>query len=134
MPSVWSLTLLLVVNSRQMEETLGHDYFMSKAIQKYGGGEFFVPADCQFIKIDRFTGARLPDSAGGENVIAECFRPGEEPVFGITFDGGFAMAADLPLFEEVGGASARTVTTSTGSSATVGPRATFGSLSSGGLY
>ncbi len=107
--------------------------FMSKAIQKYGGGEFFVPADCQFIKIDRFTGARLPDSAGGENVIAECFRPGEEPVFGITFDGGFAMAADLPLFDEVPRA-ARQVTTSTGGTAQVGPRATFGSLSSGGLY
>ncbi len=107
--------------------------FMSEAIQKYGGGEFFVPADCQFIKIDRFTGARLPDSAGGENVIAECFRPGEEPVFGITFDGGFAMGSDLSLFDEVPRAS-RQVTTSTGSTATVGPRATFGSLSSGGLY
>ncbi len=107
--------------------------FMTQAIQKYGGGEFFVPADCQFIKIDRFTGARLPDSAGGENVIAECFRPGEEPVFGITFDGGFAMAADLPLFDEVPRA-ARQVTTSTGGTAQVGPRATFGSLSSGGLY
>ncbi len=107
--------------------------FMLSAIKSYGGGPFDVPVDCQFIKIDRFTGARLPDSAGGENVIAECFRPGEEPVFGITFDGGFAMAADLPLFDEVP-ASARRVTTSTGSTATVGPRASFGSLSSGGLY
>ena len=108
--------------------------FMREAIGLYGGGAFRVPDECQFIKIDRFSGARLPDIAQGDNVIAECFRPGEEPIFGITFDGGFAMAADLPLFEEVGGATARTVTTSTGSSATVGPRATFGSLSSGGLY
>jgi penicillin-binding protein 1A len=107
--------------------------FMSQAIQKYGGGKFNVPDDCQFIKIDRFSGARLPDSAGGDNVIAECFRPGEEPVFGITFDGGFGMAADLPLFDIVPRA-AREVTTSSGGTAKVGPKATFGSLSSGGLY
>ena len=107
--------------------------FMTEAIKKFGGGKFNVPADCQFIKIDRFSGARLPDSAGGDNVIAECFRPGEEPVFGITFDGGFGMAADLPLFDVVPRAT-RSVTTSTGGTATVGPKATFGSLSSGGLY
>ncbi len=107
--------------------------FMAEAIDQYGGGPFNVPADCQFIKIDRFSGARLPDSATGENVIAECFRPGEEPVFGITFDGGFAMSGDLPLVDEVPRQSS-TVTTSTGDSVTVAPRASFGSLSSGGLY
>jgi len=107
--------------------------FMGDAIQKYGGGAFNVPSDCQFQKIDRYSGAHLPDSASGDNVIAECFRPGEEPVFGITFDGGFAMAADLPLFDEVPQA-ARSVTTSTGGTAQVGPKASFGSLSSGGLY
>lgn len=107
--------------------------FMGEAIKKYGGGPFNVPADCQFIPIDRFTGARLPDGASGENVIAECFRPGEEPIFGIAYDGGFGMAADLPLFDEVP-RSARSVTTSTGGTATVGPKASFGSLSSGGLY
>ncbi len=107
--------------------------FMTQAIKKYGGGKFNVPADCQFIKIDRFTGARLPDGAGGDNVIAECFRPGEEPVFGITFDGGFGMAADLPLFDVVPRAT-RSVTTSTGGTAQVDPKASFGSLSSGGLY
>lgn len=107
--------------------------FMSEAIKQYGGGPFEAPAECQFIKIDRLSGARLPDSASGDNVIAECFRPGEEPVFGITFDGGFAMGGDLQLFEEVS-QQTRQVTTSTGQSTTVGPRATFGSLSSGGLY
>ncbi|WP_342075963.1 PBP1A family penicillin-binding protein [Yoonia sp. SS1-5] len=107
--------------------------FMSEAIDRYGGGRFKVPADCQFINIDRFSGARLPDAASGDNVIGECFRPGEEPLFGITFDGGFAMAADLPLFDEVP-RQGRQVTTSTGQSATVGPKATFGTLSSGGLY
>ena len=107
--------------------------FMSEAIEKLGSGPFDVPADCQFINIDRFSGARLPVGATGENVIGECFRPGEEPLFGIMFDGGFAMAADLPLFDEVP-RTQRQVTTSTGETATVGDKATFGTLSSGGLY
>lgn len=107
--------------------------FMTKAIEKYGGGQFKVPDNCQFINIDRFSGARLPDGSSGENVIAECFRAGEEPIFGIMFDGGFAMSADLPLFDEIQ-TSSRQVTTSSGETATVGPKASFGSLSSGGLY
>jgi penicillin-binding protein 1A len=107
--------------------------FMGAAIERFGGGAFAVPSQCRFINIDRFTGSRLPDGAAGDNVVAECFRDGEEPVFGIMFDGGFAMAADLPLVEEVRAAS-RNVTTATGDTATVGPRASFGTLSSGGLY
>jgi penicillin-binding protein 1A len=107
--------------------------FMRQAIQEFGGTAFAVPDDCQFINIDRFTGARLPDGASGSNVVAECFRDGEEPVFGITFDGGFEMAGDLPLVQELRAASTN-VTTATGDTATVGPKATFGSLSSGGLY
>ncbi|WP_420012107.1 penicillin-binding protein 1A [Tateyamaria sp.] len=107
--------------------------FMKEAIGKYGGGAFDVPEGGRFIKIDRFTGARLSDSASGPSVVAEYFRDGEEPIFGITFDGGFAMGSDLPLFEEAGG-GARQVTTSTGGQAVVGPKANFGTLSSGGLY
>ncbi|MEO0936855.1 MAG: PBP1A family penicillin-binding protein [Pseudomonadota bacterium] len=107
--------------------------FMSEAIKSYGGRAFRAPADCQFIKIDRFTGARLGDSASGDNVVQECFREGEEPIFGITFDGGFAMGADLPLFEQASSGGTQ-VTTSTGKKAVVGPKAGFGTLSSGGLY
>jgi len=107
--------------------------FMKEATKKYGGGDFDVPPGGFFLKIDRFTGARLSDDATGDNVVAEYFRDGEEPVFGIIFDGGFAMGADLPLFEEVG-VTSRQVTTSTGKKAVVGPKATFGTLSSGGLY
>ena len=107
--------------------------FMRSAIGRFGGGPFYVPPDCRFINIDRFTGARLPDSAAGNNVVAECFREGEEPVFGVTYDGGFEMGSDLPLVNEVR-ASSRNVTTSTGGTAVVGPRATFGTMSSGGLY
>ncbi|MEL6620017.1 MAG: PBP1A family penicillin-binding protein [Pseudomonadota bacterium] len=107
--------------------------FMREAINKYGGGAFAVPEACDFIKIDRFSGSRLSGDASGANVVAECFREGEEPIFGIAFDGGFAMGADLPLFEEAGGGG-RQVTTSTGKKAVVGPKANFGTLSSGGLY
>ncbi|MDW4497668.1 penicillin-binding protein 1A [Sulfitobacter sp. D35] len=108
--------------------------YMTEATKKYGGGPFEVPPGGHFIKIDRFTGARLSDEASGANVVAEYFRDGEEPLFGVTFDGGFAMGADLPLFEEVGSATGRQVITSTGRKATVGPKANYGTLSSGGLY
>ncbi len=108
--------------------------FMRTAINEYGGGSFRAPEECLFINIDRFTGARLPEGASGDNVVRECFREDEEPVFGITFDGGFAMAADLPLFDEVRPPAAVSVTTSTGETATINSNASFGSLSSGGLY
>ena len=107
--------------------------FMRDAIREYGGTAFRVPDECRFIRIDRFTGARLPDGATGSNVVAECFRDGEEPVFGITFDGGFAIAGDLPLFDEVR-SQIVTAPTSSGDTAQIGPRASFGTLSSGGLY
>ncbi|MDU8911290.1 PBP1A family penicillin-binding protein [Aestuariicoccus sp. MJ-SS9] len=107
--------------------------FMQKAVEKYGGGKFRVPEACQFIKIDRFTGARLSNDASGPNVVAECFREGEDPMFGIQFDGGFAMGGNFDLITPDGG-SARQVTTSTGRKGTVGPKASFGTLSSGGLY
>ena len=108
--------------------------FMTKATEKYGGGPFEVPEGGHFIKIDRFTGARLPDDASGEYVVAEYFRDGGEPIFGLAYDGGFAMGADLVLFEEVEQSGGRQVTTSTGGTAVVGPKATFGTVSSGGLY
>ncbi|MGY3436857.1 MULTISPECIES: penicillin-binding protein 1A [unclassified Marinovum] len=107
--------------------------FMSEAIKKHGGGKFRVPSDCEFIKIDRFSGARLNDGASGANVVNECFRQGEEPVFGIMFDGGFAMGSNFEVIAPSGGA-AKQVTTSTGKKAVVGPKASFGTLSSGGLY
>ncbi|OJI93759.1 penicillin-binding protein 1A [Planktotalea frisia] len=107
--------------------------FMKKATKKYGASKFRVPEGCQFIKIDRFSGARLSGGASGDNVVNECFREGEEPIFGVSFDGGFAMGSNLSLIRP-DGQVARQVTTSTGKKAGVGPRATFGTLSSGGLY
>ncbi len=109
--------------------------FMEKAVAKYGGGRFEIPPGGHFIKIDRVTGARLPDDASGEYVVAEYFRDGEEPVFGITFDGGFAMGANLPLFtDEQLGRSGRTVETATGETIVIPGQATAGEISSGGLY
>jgi penicillin-binding protein 1A len=107
---------------------------MKEATEKYGGGKFQVPEGGRFINIDRFTGARLSDGASGNNVVAEYFRDGEEPLFGIMFDGGFAMGADLPLYDEVVNSAPKRVTTSSGKSVTIGPKANFGTLSSGGLY
>ncbi|MEP1328726.1 PBP1A family penicillin-binding protein [Pseudophaeobacter sp.] len=107
--------------------------FMKVATEKFGGGPFDVPEGGHFIKIDRFTGARLPDSASGNYVVAEYFRDGAEPIFGLAFDGGFAMGSDLPLIEEVQ-QSGRQVTTSSGGTAVLGPKATFGTITSGGQY
>ncbi|MBO6896801.1 MAG: PBP1A family penicillin-binding protein [Shimia sp.] len=107
--------------------------FMKEAIKKYGGGKFRVPPGGHFIKIDRYTGARLDNDASGGNVVAEYFRDGEEPMFGIAYDGGFAMGSNLPLVEEVQSAG-RQVTTSSGGTGVVGPKADFGTVSSGGLY
>ncbi|MBU3259917.1 PBP1A family penicillin-binding protein [Roseovarius sp. PS-C2] len=108
--------------------------FMSEAIKKYGGGPFKVPPGGHFLKIDRFTGARLADDAQGDFVVAEYFRDGEEPVFGFNVTGGFAMGTDLELFQRGETEQVREVTTSTGRKAKVGGKASFGSLSSGGLY
>ena len=79
-------------------------------------------------------GANVLDGTGGEAVVAEYFRSGEEPLFGVMFDGGFAMGENLPLFEEVQPGQRQQVTTSTGDTVDVGPNANFGTLSSGGLY
>ena len=114
--------------------------FMQEAVEKYGAGEFEVPPGGRFIKIDRYTGQRLSDGATGENVVAEYFREGqgEAPVFGAgaMVDGGFAMSADLPLFRrgETDDRPAREVVTSTGERTRIAPKASFGSMSSGGLY
>ena len=107
--------------------------FMEKAVEKYGGGPFEVPEGGHFIKIDRFSGARLPDDATGDYVVAEFFRDGVDGFIDRVYDGGFAIGSDLPLFEEAQRAGVQ-VQTSTGQTITVGPKATQGDLSTGGLY
>jgi penicillin-binding protein 1A len=107
--------------------------YMQAATEKFGGGPFTVPEGGQFINIDRFTGARLPDEAEGDNVVAEYFRDGEEPVFGVAFDGGFAMGSNFERVDTEEQIS-REIQTSSGKSVTVVPKASIGTLSSGGLY
>ncbi len=115
--------------------------FMLEAVKKYGGGRFRVPEGGYFIKIDRDTGARLPDSATGANVVTEFFREGIEPIFGLAaiIDGGFSLGSDLPIFapgesydalqREDDGMGSLPEPSTTPS----GP-ASLGSVSTGGLY
>lgn len=108
--------------------------FMEQAVKKYGGTRFRVPPGGYFMNIDRHSGMRLPEGASGPNVIAEYFRNGDDPAFGIYFDGGFAMGSNLPLFGAGESDTGATVTTSSGNSVTIAPRASFGTVTSGGLY
>lgn len=110
--------------------------FMKKAIKLYGSSDFEVPPNTRFIKFDRFSGARLSPDATGPNVVAELFRMGEEPEYGVfsIIDGGFAMGEDLQLYGRDEGGNDTVVTTSTGEKKVIPKKATFGSLSSGGLY
>ena len=118
--------------------------FMSQAVREFGGGRFAVPPGGHFITIDRHTGERVPDGSGGD-VVAEYFRDGEEPVFGIgaLIDGGFAMGQSLPVFAP--GSDASGLVTHDGQDLNaqdetgagtiqVPAQASFGTLSAGGLY
>ena len=67
-------------------------------------------------------------------MVAEYFRDGEEPVFGLMYDGGFAMGSNLPLFPREGEIVDTRITTSTGEVRVIPKKADFGTLSSGGLY
>ncbi|EKD60697.1 MAG: hypothetical protein ACD_54C00604G0002 [uncultured bacterium] len=112
--------------------------FMKEVVKRRGGTKFKVPEGGYFVKIDRFSGARLAEDASGPNVISEYFREGEDSLIGIgtVVDGGFAMGSNLPLFSigETDGGGTDTVTTSDGQRKSVPKKADFGTLSSGGLY
>ncbi len=106
--------------------------FMQKAIELYGSSDFEVPLNAYFLKFDRITGALLSNDAVGDDIISELFREGEEPDSGTSvIDGGFAMGEDLQLYS---GPEDTEVVTSTGKKKIIPKDATFGSLSSGGLY
>ena len=112
--------------------------FMKTALKTHGNMRYKRPADTVLVKIDRFSGARVEDGASGDNVVAELFRSGEEPDFGLYgayIDGGFGMGADLLLFDRTATTSV-TIVDSDGNTTTeeVLAKPSFGSLSSGGLY
>ena len=110
--------------------------FMKDVVKRYGSSDFPVPPNTVFYKFDRYSGARLPDNAKGPDVVAELFHEGEEPdsgVYGII-DGGFAMGEDLKLFDRGESEVDQVVTTASGKTKKIPKKASFGSLSSGGLY
>lgn len=110
--------------------------FMKKAIETYGASEFKVPENTVFRKYDRYNGSRLPDDATGEYVVAELFRVGENALDGYAdiIDGGWGLGSDLLLFSRGQSDDDKTVKTSTGEVKTIPKKATFGSLTSGGIY
>ncbi len=114
--------------------------FMQKAVAEYGGRKFRVPPGGYWVKIDRFSGARLPDDATGDNVISEYFRDGVVPDWSLenVVDGGFAAGTDFPLVEEVAAKrrneGAKAVTTSTGKQVVIPKKADTQTITGGGLY
>ncbi len=107
--------------------------FMEKAVAKYGAGKFKVPPGGYFINIDRYTGARLPDGASGDNVVAEYFRDGEDPNFGLMYDGGFAMGSDLDLYSAGEGEQIIEIQTPTGGVGQIGEKASDEGMQSGSV-
>ena len=110
--------------------------FMQEAVKDYGGAAFKVPPGGYWQKYNRFTGEKLPDDATGDFVQAEYLREGQEMLsLGQIVDGGVAMGENLPLFAQGETDTDTTaVTTSTGEQRVIPKKATFGSLSAGGLY
>jgi penicillin-binding protein 1A len=109
--------------------------FMQEAVKKYGGGRFRVPEGGYFLNIDRNTGARLADDASGPDVIAEFFREGVEPIFGLAavIDGGFSLGSDLPVFAP-GESYEALQREDPGRGTAPSAPASLGSVSTGGLY
>jgi len=109
--------------------------FMKAFLPRHGTFEYPQPGGTVFVKIDRYTGERLPDDATGDNVVTELFRAGEEPAYGAYgefVDGGFTMGRDL-LFFGRGEADSQTVEVG-GQTVILPAQATFGGLSAGDEY
>ena len=109
--------------------------FMRAFLPRHGTFQYPQPGGTVFVKIDRYTGERLPDDASGDNVVTELFRAGEEPAYGAYgefVDGGFTMGRDL-LFFGRGNANNQEVEVN-GETVILAPQATFGGLSAGDEY
>ncbi len=109
--------------------------FMKAYLPRHGSFEYPQPGGTVFVKIDRYTGERLPDDATGDNVVTELFRAGEEPAYGAYgefVDGGFVMGRDL-LFFGRGESDSQTVEVG-GQTVILPPKSTFGGLSAGDEY
>jgi penicillin-binding protein 1A len=110
--------------------------FMAKAMEGQGPVEFALPPGGRFIKIDRRTGQRLPDSASGAGVQVEYIKDGQETLvggYGRTVDGGWKMAADVPLVAGASAAQVQQVTVG-GQTRSLPAAPSMGTISGGGLY
>ncbi|MEM9779056.1 MAG: penicillin-binding transpeptidase domain-containing protein, partial [Pseudomonadota bacterium] len=111
--------------------------FMEVALDDHGSFRRPQPPGTVFVKIDRYTGQRVGNGAAGGNIVSELFRAGEEPAVGQSgnfVDGGFAMSADLPLFNQPGSGNVTTTVTSEGQRKVIPTAPSLGQLTSGGLY
>ncbi|MFS4438972.1 penicillin-binding protein 1A [Paracoccaceae bacterium GXU_MW_L88] len=118
--------------------------FMRTVVARQGSAQFRVPEGGRFIKMDRITGERLPDSATGENVVSEFFRNNVVPRVGeggIQIDGGFEAEENYdriieePNFEEgISREAPKTIQSVTGKTKQLPSKSSFGNMSSGGVY
>ncbi len=120
--------------------------FMKVAAERYGSSEFSVPVGGVFLKFHRCSGARLPETAEGEHVVEELFREGDEYAADELnkVGGGFGVGEDLlvgdciesvqTVADALPGAVVGETTTVEETDSTSEDNASFGSLSSGGLY
>lgn len=110
--------------------------FMKVALEMFPTTRFEQPPGSVFVKMDRFSGVRLPDDSSGDYVVAELFRLGEEPLYGgygQFVDGGFTMGRDLLFFGRGEEDNFDTIQIN-GETIIVPATTTFGSISSGGQY
>jgi penicillin-binding protein 1A len=111
--------------------------FIKVAMAGQGPVRWPVPPGGYFINIDRSTGQRLADNAGGPNVQTEYLKDGQIVVvggYGQTVDGGWRMGADVPLYEGVSRAAVERVQVRGGTTKVLPSNPSLGSMSSGGLY
>ncbi len=120
--------------------------FMEVAAERYGTPEFSPPVGGVFLKFHRCSGARLPESAEGEHVVEELFREGDEHAADELnkIGGGFGVGEDLlagdcienvqTIADALPDEETEMTTASEETDTTRENNASFGSLSSGGLY
>ncbi|MEM9146668.1 MAG: PBP1A family penicillin-binding protein [Pseudomonadota bacterium] len=75
--------------------------FMARAMADRAPGRFETPGftETVLVKVDRETGARLPDDAEGPNVVEQMFERGSQPEL---FQTAEALVADELLFADIG--------------------------------
>lgn len=101
--------------------------------------DFQVPREAVGVKVDRFSGVRLPDDATGNHVVVEAFHPGDVPRVG-EFTGEGVIGGDgMGMLSDGGDLPMEAVAAPAAPPATDGapqpPKPpTGGGFSAGGLY